>query len=82
MATDEDTKKRIRSLGYVGTALVKIADENRGITDYLIAQEELKKFNEGIRKLQLEPELQKGMDDLITYLGKKIQKRITQYSQY
>jgi len=46
----------------------------------LVAKRELQDFAAEINRLELEPELKKGMDDLITYLAKKIDKRISQFT--
>lgn len=78
MTPDEDTKGRIKNLGAVGTALVQISNENAGETDYFIAKQSLRNFEEGINKLDLDYESKKGMKNLIDYLDKKLEKRIKQ----
>lgn len=78
--TDEETKKRMKSLAYVGTALMEIGNDNAGLTDFLVAKEELKNFTNAMALLELDPETKAGMNDLVTYLSKKLDKRITQYN--
>lgn len=80
MIADEETKKRMTSLGAVGTALMQISNDNSGLTDYLVAKEELKKFDQAVSLMELEPQIKAGMDNLIRYLSKKLEKRINQYN--
>jgi len=78
MKPDEETKKRIKNLAAVGTALVQISNEVAGETDYFVAKESLKNFSDGIAALDLDYESRKGMSDLIAYLDKKLAKRLKQ----
>ncbi|MFS8131079.1 MAG: hypothetical protein ACMG57_03805 [Candidatus Dojkabacteria bacterium] len=78
MKPDEETKKRIQNLGRVGTALVQISNEVAGETDYFLAKQALKNFDDGIAILDLDYESRKGMNDLIDYLSKKLDKRLKQ----
>ncbi|MEO6728436.1 MAG: hypothetical protein ABIM99_00785 [Candidatus Dojkabacteria bacterium] len=78
MKPDEETKKRIKNLGAVGTALVQISNEVGGETDYFLAKQGLKNFEDGISLLDLDYESRKGMNDLINYLSKKLDKRVKQ----
>jgi hypothetical protein len=78
MQPDEDTKQRIKNLAVVGAALFQISDDNMGNTKFFIAKTSLQEFKKGINKLDLDPESKKGMDDLISYLDKKIDKRLKQ----
>jgi predicted DNA-binding protein len=75
---DEETKNRIKNLAYVGTALVQISNEIAGETDYFLAKDALRRFEEGINKLELDYQSRKGMRDLTEYLKKKLDKRIKQ----
>lgn len=75
---DLQTRDRIKNLAYVGTALVQISNENAGETDYFLAKDSLRKFEDGISKLELDYQSRKGMKDLIEYLRKKLDKRLKQ----
>lgn len=78
MQPDEETRKRIKNLAMVGTALVQISNDNAGETDYFLAKQALKSFEQGIAILDLDYESKKGMNDLIAYLEKKLAKRLKQ----
>ncbi|BCX14096.1 MAG: hypothetical protein KatS3mg085_628 [Candidatus Dojkabacteria bacterium] len=73
---DEATKNRIKNLAIVGLALNANASDVRAQTDYFLAKEALNKFKAGIDELDLDPESEKGMEQLIEYLSKKIDKRM------
>jgi len=73
---DELTRERFKNLAVVGNALMQTADENRYQTDYYIAKQALDKFVELYKLLDLDPESRTGMDGLIDYLRKKIDRRL------
>lgn len=75
---DAATQERIANLAIVGEALNETyGEENQDYgTDFFLAKEALKKFKEGIEKLNLQPRSKKGMLYLIAYLEEKIQKRM------
>lgn len=77
------TEERIKNLGVVGTTLVQgFSEENQDFgTNFFFAKEALEKFREGINKLELDPPSKKGMNDLISYLERKIEKREQGISQ-
>lgn len=76
-SADAATLGRIKSLGEVGTALVEMSNGRNFDTNIFSARTALQEFRDGIAKLNLEPQLQKGMDDLMKILedmlGKKMQ---------
>lgn len=76
MQPDPDTIERIKNLAYVGNALFEISNEVGGNTDMYLAKDSLQKFKAGIEKLELPEDLAKGMQNLIAYLDKKLDKRI------
>lgn len=76
MQADDATVDRIKNLGFVGTALMEIANENTHQSKYLVAKQSLVKFMEGINQLDLSPVEKKGMQDLVSYLDSKLQKRL------
>jgi hypothetical protein len=73
---DEQTKERFKYLAVVGKMLMQTANENRYQTDYYIAKQALDKFIELYRLLDLDPESKEGMEQLIDYLRKKIDRRL------
>lgn len=73
---DEETKERIKNLALVGKAIMTLSSETGYETDFYVAKEALNKFKDGLLRLQLDSEDQKGMLDLITYLQKKIDRRM------
>ena len=75
---DEATKERISHLARVGKALNDTYSEaNLEVgTDFYVALDSLNKFKDGVLKLSLDEESQKGMLDLIEYLRKKIERRM------
>jgi hypothetical protein len=74
---DKDTLERIKHLAYVGTALLQnVESENTFGTNYFLAKEALNNFRGGIAKLNLDPVSIDGMENLIKYLEKKIEKRM------
>lgn len=76
MLPDDDTKNRIKNLAVVGTALFEATHDDAYQTNYYAAKEALKRFLEGIKKLELDEESMKGMEDLVSYLDKKIDRRL------
>lgn len=73
---DDETKKRIRNLSIVGKAIDQISNDNKGQTDIFVAKSSLKEFEEGILKLELDPESMEGMKSLIKYLSDILDKRM------
>ncbi len=76
MQPDQETLERIKNLAYVGNALYEISNEVAGNTDLFLAKDALGKFKVGIDSLGLQGEILKGMQNLIEYLDKKLDKRI------
>lgn len=75
-APDPATVTRISNLAVVGKAMMQRANDNSFQTDFLLAKDALKNFEDGIKALQLDPESEHGMRDLIQYLRTKIEKRL------
>lgn len=75
---DEPTKERLRNLSAVGKALNDTYSEDNLETgdDFYIALDSLNKFKEGLDKLNLDEPTRKGMEDLVDYLRKKIDRRM------
>ena len=75
---DDSTVNRIKNLAVVGTAIKQAySEENQDFGgDLLIAKSALRKFEEGINALHLDPESKKGIMNLIEYLDKKLDRRI------
>ncbi len=73
---DELTKERFRNLAVVGKALMQTESEDRYQTDYYIAKQALEKFVDLYNRLQLSEQDRAGMDQLIAYLQKKIDRRL------
>ncbi|MBE2279926.1 MAG: hypothetical protein IAE91_06000 [Ignavibacteriaceae bacterium] len=78
---DEETKNRIKNLGIVGKALSEETNENQGATSVFLAKSSLKEFENGIKKLELDPESSAGMQYLINFLDKLIDKKMEQLSK-
>jgi len=74
---DAPTKERLTNLAAVGKALNDTYSEDNLETgdDFYFALENLNKFKEGLDMLALEDDVKKGMDDLVEYLRKKIERR-------
>lgn len=75
---DEETKARIKNLSIVGKAISEITNENQGQTNIFLAKSALKQFEEGITKLNLDPESMEGMKSLIKYLDNMLNKQMSQ----
>jgi hypothetical protein len=73
--TDEETKKRFANLAIVGDFLFEISNENVEATDYFLAKTALEEFGEAVAKVDLELPVRTGVENLIRYLDKKIEKR-------
>jgi predicted DNA-binding protein len=75
---DPETIERIKYLAIVGKALSDTySDENlENGTDFFLAKDALNRFKDGIDKLELDIESRKGMNGLIEYLQKKIDRRM------
>ncbi len=75
---DEETRARIKNLSIVGKAISEITNENQGQTNIFLAKSALKQFEEGIIKLNLDPESMEGMRSLIKYLDNMLNKQMNQ----
>lgn len=73
---DSATVVRIKNLAEVGIALFEATNDASYQTKFFAAKESLKRFQEGINLLHLDPISQDGMDKLIRYLDEKIDKRL------
>ena len=75
---DAPTKERLMYLSSVGKALNDTYSEENLETggDFYSALENLKKFKEGLDQLVLEEQVRKGMEDLVEYLRKKMERRM------
>jgi hypothetical protein len=75
---DAQTIERIRNLSIVGKALNDTYSEENleAGSDFYLANEGLKTFKEGIDRLILDEPSRKGMNDLIEYLQKKMDRRM------
>lgn len=71
---DSDTIVRIKYLAYVGTALYSAISSVSFDTNFFLAKEALVKFKVEIEKLKLDSESYEGMDKLIMFLGKELDK--------
>ncbi len=71
---DEPTMERLRNLAPIGDLLFEVSNDNSEET-YFLAKSSLGKFKDGITKLELPPQIMKGMLNLIKYLETKIEKR-------
>ena len=76
MQPDDATKDRIKNLSEVGNALFEATNDDAFQTNFYAAKESLKRFKSGIDDLDLDFESKKGMENLINYLDKKIDKRL------
>ncbi len=76
LTPDQETIQRIKNLAIVGKALFETESEVSFNTNFFLAKEALNKFKEGIDKLNLNEESKAGMESLVKYLHKKIDKRI------
>jgi predicted DNA-binding protein len=75
---DSPTKERIKNLAIVGKAMNDTYSEENleSGNDFYLAKEALNNFKEGIDKLNLDEESRQGMNELIEYLQKKIDRRL------
>jgi len=76
---DDATKERLSNLSAVGIALNDTYSEDNLETGdgFYLALDSLNKFKEGLDKLILDEPTKKGMNDLVEYLRKKIERRTT-----
>ena len=74
---DPPTRERLINLAAVGRALNDTYSEDNLETGdgFYYALDSLNKFKEGLDKVNLDEPTRKGMDDLIEYLRKKIDRR-------
>jgi len=75
---DAPTKERLSNLAQVGKALNDTYSDDNIETgdDFYVALDYLEKFKAGLDKLKMDEPTKKGMDDLVDYLRKKINRRI------
>ena len=73
--TDEGTKKRYSNLSIIGNFLYQISNENVEQTDYFLAKTSLQEFGKATADVELDPQTRIGVENLIKYLDKKIEKR-------
>lgn len=76
MKPDAYTSERIKYLAIAGRAIAETSNENTHETNFFLAREALKKFSEGLHQLELPQEDMWGMEMLIEYLDKKIERRL------
>lgn len=76
MQPDPDTLLRIQNLALVGTAIAEESSESTFQTNQFVAKEALKRFQDGIKQLTLPPEVSVGIDRLVEYLDKKLDRRM------
>lgn len=69
---DNETRNRIKNLSLVGKAISEETNDNQGPTNLYLAKTSLKEFENGILKLDLDPESLEGIKYLIKYLEKAI----------
>jgi predicted DNA-binding protein len=75
---DPETAERLHNLAAVGKALNNTysADNMDMGDDFYMALDSLNKFKEGLDKLSLDVPTREGMNGLVEYLRKKIQRRL------
>jgi len=75
---DALTKDRLQNLSAVGKALNDTYSEENldSGTDFITALDSLNRFKEGLDQLVLEEPVRHGMNDLVEYLRKKIERRM------
>jgi hypothetical protein len=75
---DDPTKNRLHHLAAVGKALNDTySEENLDVgSDFYTALDSLNRFKEGLDQLVLDEQTKAGMNDLVEYLRKKIQRRM------
>ena len=75
---DPQTAERLHNLSRVGKAINDTySEENLDVgTDFYMALDSLNRFQEGLNKLILDEPTKDGMDELIEYLRKKIERRL------
>ena len=78
--TDEETKHRFTNLAIVGDYLYQISNENGEQTDYFLAKTALQSFAEAIELVEIDEKTRSGVNNLVKYLDKKIEKRNRQAS--
>lgn len=76
MTPEEETLKRIEALGVVGKALSSTSDEISYQTVFFDALIALNEFEERIQNLDLPEESRNGIQKLVEYLKKKINRRL------
>lgn len=73
---DEATKDRIKNLAVVGNAVLNNSSDISEQTNFFLAKQALLDFEKGIHDLDLDAESMRGMESLIKYLKKKIDRRL------
>lgn len=81
VSPDEATVERIKNLAQVGNAIFLTGDDVGFQTAFFAGKEALSKFADGINKLNLSGETKEGMDNLIKYLQKKLDRRIKNFEK-
>lgn len=74
MKPDDATNNRLKNLSAVGKMLYEVSNDYSEET-YFLAKSSLDAFSNGLSELELEPDIQDGMDKLVKYLETKIEKR-------
>lgn len=73
--TDDSTVKRFKNLAIIGNFLFQISNDNAEQTDYFLAKSALTEFTNEVNLLNLDFATKTGVDNLIRYMDKKIEKR-------
>lgn len=72
----QDAAQRIKYLAEVGNALMQTASDRTYLTSFYTAKDSLQEFSTLVNKLDLDPEAKTGINNLIQYLSRKIDKRL------
>jgi len=78
MPVDDKTKKRFTNLALVGDILFEISNETADQTHFFMAKSALAEFQKDMEALELGADIERGMQNLLNYLHKKIDKRMRQ----
>jgi len=73
--TDENTIERFKSLAIIGDFLYQISNDNAEQTEYFLAKTALQKFTAESNLIELDFKTRSGVNNLIAYMDKKIEKR-------
>jgi len=77
---DTETLKRLTNLAFVGNFLFETSNETSEQMDYFLAKSSLKEFDNNLKMLELDGKTMDGLNKLVQYLDKKIEKRQRQAS--